>query len=326
MKQDYMDLLEPAQFGAPSVAQDNWNHEAVDDTWWQESTVFTWGDAKTRSAGEARFGMHFNQGVSNLYSWIVLDEQMISKRLVTEQPLPANILDASIAGCRVETIEPLMRYALTVVDGDLTIEGEWENFRHPLTMGYNVGGATIAKGHYNAMGRLKGTGRYRGKTFDVDAVGFNDHSWGVRRSHLPASRSLFCVFDENFCIMAIPVSTGTQRTMVGYVYRDGKLGRLLTESKMGYSFRDDWVTPAGCDALLVDDLGRELHLEGWTFGPCSTQPMGHGKYVTHAGAGFRCDGREGSGILESAQFKGVPPSLRELGLPADSWWLSEDVA
>ena len=82
------------------------------------------------------------------------------------------------------------------------------------------------------MGRITGDGVYRGRRFAIDAVGFSDHSWGERKSHLPASRSLSCVFDPGFYLMAIPVSTGAHQTMVGYAYRDGVLGRMLTESEM----------------------------------------------------------------------------------------------
>jgi hypothetical protein len=322
---DYMTVLEPPPFGAPPEAADNANHPASDDKWWQESALFTWGDAEHQFGGEIRLGMHVNQGVANLYTWTVRGEDLIDRRLVIDQPLPpGGILNADIAGASVRTLEPLCRYQLSLDHGDLSLRLLWRNFRHPLTMGYNVGRATIANGHYNAMGEVTGTGRYRGATFDVCAVGFSDHSWGVRKTHLPASRALFCVFGEDFYITAIPVSTGQSRMMVGYVFKDGILGRLASTCEMGYRFRDDWITPAGCDARLVDDQGREFHVTGWTFGPSSTQTMGHGKYVTHAAAGFRCADRRGSGILESSQFKGMPPSIAALGLDPGSWWVNED--
>jgi len=322
---DYMTLQPPAQMGPPPSAQDNWNHAPTDDSiWWQESGLFTYGDASTGFGGEMRFGMHANQEKANLYTWHVVDGEMVDRRIVIDQPLGfEHILQSDIAGASVRTIDPLSAYELRLAHEDFEIEGQWRHFRQPFSMGYNVGGATIAKGHYNIMGRLTGTGRYKGREFPINAVGFSDHSWGVRRSHLPASRSLFCVFDEDFYIMAIPVCSGTTRSMVGYLFRDGKVGVLQTESEMGYSFRDDWVSPAGCNARLIDEHGREVRLKGWTIGPSSTQTMGHGKYVTHCVAGFECEGREGSGILESAQFKGMPPSIRALDVDHDSWWFSE---
>lgn len=221
------------------------------------------------------------------------------------------------------TIEPLIRYALSIETGDVALDLEWRNFRHPLTMSFNAGGATLAKGHYNAMGEASGTLRWKGRSIPIRAGGFSDHSWGVRRQHLPASRSFFCVFDPDFYAMAIPISTGTTRAVVGYVFADGKLGRLESETALGYRFREDWVSPAGCDARLIDEHGREFAITGETFGPASTWPMGHGKFVTHAPARFRCGDRAGQGILESAQYMGVPPAARALGLAPESWWLND---
>lgn len=324
MNDGSMRIIPAADFDAPPATADNGNHSPIDDKWWQESALFTFANARDRLGCWIRFGTHANQGVANLYSWTMLGDEMINRRMVIDQPLPPAVLDGSIAGARVKTLEPLMRYAITLETDDLHMRLEWRNFRHPLSMSYNVGGATIAKGHYNAMGRATGTGIWRGREFPIDCVGFSDHSWGVRRQHLPASRSLFCVFDEDFYITAIPVSTGTARSMVGYVFKDGVLGRLGSECRMGYGFRDDWVTPAGCEAELFDDKGRTFRVSGRTLGPSSTWPMGHGKFVTHATAAFECDGREGSGILESSQFKGVPPSAAALGLDPDSWWLNDE--
>ena len=252
-----MTVLAPAEFGPKPTQIDNANHTASPDKWWQESILFTWTDVEKRTGGEIRFGMHANQGVANLYSWTLFNGEMVDRRLVTEQSLPQGELsNATIAGACLRTIEPLMEFAISLSHDDLELELKWRNFRHPLTMGFNVGGATIANGHYNAMGEATGFARYRGQELAIHGYGFSDHSWGVRKSHLPASRSLFCVFDADFYLMAIPISTGTARTMVGYSYKDGLLGRLNATSEMGYCFRDDWITPASCNAKLFDEHGR----------------------------------------------------------------------
>jgi hypothetical protein len=321
---DHMTLLDAAQFGAEPLPLDNRNHTPTNDKWWQESVLFTWGDAACSFGGEIRLGIHPNQGAANLYAWVMLNGEMIVRRFFVDLPLPpGDLLDTSLAAVIVRTIVPLSRYRLCLRLDGLTLELVWRNFHHPLSMSFNLGGATIANGHYNAMGELKGIGSYRGQEIEVNSVGFSDHSWGVRKSHLPASRSLFCVFGEDFYITAIPISTGAARAMVGYVMKDGLLGRLSSQSEMGYSFRDDWLTPAGCNADLIDEDGRKFRVTGHTIGPSSTQPLGHGKFVTHATANFICDGRQGSGILESSQFKGIPPGVTALGIDPNSWWVSD---
>ncbi|MBA2933782.1 hypothetical protein HZF05_06675 [Sphingomonas sp. CGMCC 1.13654] len=318
-----LEQVASADFGPPPSLSDNANHPPVADTWWQESALFTFADAEVGFGCWLRFGAHYNRGAANLYTWTTLGDDVLDRRMLIDQPLPpGDMTECAIGGASVATIEPLMRYALALDIEDCVLRLEWRNFRHPLTMSFNAGGATLAKGHYNAMGEATGTLRWKGREIAIRAGGFSDHSWGVRRQHLPASRSFFCVFGDDFYAMAIPISTGSTRAVVGYVFADGKLGRLESESALGYHFREDWVSPAGCDARLVDEHGRVFAITGETFGPSSTWPMGHGKFVTHAPARFQCDGRDGQGILESAQFAAIPPAAISLGLPHDSWWLS----
>ena len=100
----------------------------------------------------------------------------------------------------------------------------------PIHMSYDVAGATVAQGHYNTIGRAVGELRCGGRTVEINADGFCDHSWGVRRSHLPGSRWLVAVFDPTFFIMAIPILTDQGRHMVGYVMDGGVLGALAESS------------------------------------------------------------------------------------------------
>ena len=312
-----------AAFGPPPLPSDNWNHPIADDKWWQESVVFSFTDVANRLGCWLRLGMHPNQQVSNIYTWTGFGDELIDHRMLIDQPAPRDILQSSIGGATVRTIDPLRSYDIVIEQDDTRIEVVFSLYHHPVTTSYNVGAATVARGHYDGTGKAVGRLIYKGRETPINAVGFTDHSWGVRRKHLPASRVLWAIFDEDLYFLAIPVSTGETRTMIGYAYKDGVLGRLLTESTMGYSFREDWLTVSACNSRLVDDKGREFRLTGSTFGPSSTLPMGHGKFVTHASASFQCEGRQGGGILESAQFMGVPPTATALGLPEDSWWLKE---
>ena len=250
---------------------------------------------------------------------------MIYRRMFVDQPLPASdLLDSTIAVASVSTLNPLMSYKIGLTDGELQLNLTWTSFDWPRTMGFNVGGATIAAGHYNMMGRIDGEVTFKGRSVPVNAAGFSDHSWGVRRQHLPASRCLFAAFDADFYIMAIAVLTQTDRRMIGYAWADGRLGMVGDDSQLGYAIAEDWFTVAGCDAHLIDEHGRHFHVTGRTIGPSSTQPMGHGKLVHHAVAKFACDGRDGRGILETSfPTTMLPGQVEELGLAPDSWWLRD---
>ena len=273
--------------------------------------------------------MHPNQGVANLYAWIVWEGRMIYRRLIIDQPLPkGDLTNGAIGPAAMRTIKPLMEFDVSLEVEGMSLKFRWTNFHWPKALSLNVGGASLAAGHYDMMGSLTGRLTVGGETFEVGGSGFMDHSWGVRRKHLPSSRSYFCVFDSEFYLMAIPVlSEAGERRVLGYVQADGKLGRLGTDSRLGYSIRDDWVTVAGCDSYFYDEFDRGFHITGHTIGPSSTQTMGHGKLVHHAVAEFECGGRMGRGILETAHPKVMHPDrIAELGVPSDSWWLTESKA
>lgn len=321
------DDIRYCHFGDPPVEADNDCHApTTDDPWWQESALFAWGDPRRGAGGWLRLAIHPNQKVANAYVWIVVRGKTVYRRQFTEQPLPASgLFDCTIAGCSIKTLQPMMAYALTVEAEALSLRVRWENFHWPLSMSLNVGAATLAAGHYNMMGQAVGEVVWRGEAFEVRGSGFSDHSWGVRRQHLPASRSYFCVFDREFYLMALPVlAADGSRHLLGYVRCDGRLGRLGTDSRFGYSMRDDWITVAGCDSTFYDEFDRAFHITGKTVSDSSTWAMGHGKLVHHAIARFECGGRIGGGILEVSHPKRMrPDQIAESGLDPDGWWLNE---
>ena len=316
-----------AQFGPPPLEGDNANHSPTsDDPWWQESALFGWGDPRRGHGGFLRWAIHPNQGVSNLYAWIAWRGRTVYRRQLTDQPLPAaELLNCTIGDCSVRTLKPLMAYDLALSAGKLAVRLRWQNFHWPLAMRLNVGSATLAAGHYNMLGDAIGQVSVDGQEFAVHGSGFSDHSWGVRRRHLPASRSYFCIFDPEFYLMALPVLTDEgERHLLGYVRCDGQLGRLGSDSTFGYAMRDDWITVAGCDSFFRDDLERGFHITGRTLSESSTWAMGHGKLVHHAVAEFECGGRLGRGILEVAHPRKMrPDQVAESGLDPAGWWLNE---
>ena len=137
-------------------ADNGFHPPPTDDKWWQESSLFTWGDPRRGFGGEVRVGMHPNQGVANLYTWIVWGGRLIYRRHFVDQPILKEVLNAKIASASVKTIEPLMHYEVTLKDENFALKLNWRNFHWPMAMGYNVGGATVTTGHYNMMGACSG--------------------------------------------------------------------------------------------------------------------------------------------------------------------------
>lgn len=307
------------------TSADNANHIPTDDEWWQESVLFMWGDPATGFGGEIRFGRHPNRGVANVYLFIVINGLRIVRKLFADLPPPAeNLLDTTLSGVTLRTIDPLSTFEVRVSAEGVDLDMRWESFHAPRTFNMNVGGATLATGHYNSIGRMTGRGSHAGHAFNIDACGFSDHSWGVRRRHVPASRFVVAVFDPEFYILAMPILTDDGPHMLGYVRDEGRFSTLVGPVDMGFSFRDDWFTPSACDATLTTDDARMYRLRGRSVGDSSTQPMGHGKLVTHAIGAFECQGRTGRGIIESSLPRRMSASqISDLGLSPDSWWVNE---
>ncbi len=316
--------LTDAPFPRADVSH-NANHPAGADQWWQESVLFNWSDPRRGLAGQYRLNIHPNRGAATLYTWTQVGGRMLDRRFVTDLPLPStDLTSCTVAGLTIETANPLHTYRIRLRTPDVQLDAEWTAFMPPIHMSYDVGGATVAEGHYNTLGRAVGSLTHDGGTVEINADGFADHSWGVRRKHLPGSRWLVAVFDPTFFVMAIPILTDAGRHMVGYVLDGGVLGALSSDYDVNMTFREDWITPAGCDARLWDHNGRGYRLTGHTVGPSSIQPFGHGKQVTHAPALYECGGRIGRGVLESSSPRRLMPSeLAALDLAPDSWWVSE---
>ena len=270
--------------------------------------------------GEYRFGLHHNRGVANVYTWTSVDGEIVDRRVAHDLPLPETpLLESNLAGVTFETIEPLTKYRIRMCHGELTADFVWTAFMPPVAMSLNHAGAKMAAGHYNTIGRAIGAGTYKGHAFTINGDGFHDHSWGRRKEQLPGSRFCVAVFDPEFFFLAMPVLGDDDRTtMLGYVAADGRLRRLANDYEMGYTMRDDWITPASCDARLFDEDGRGFRLLGRTVGPSSWQPFPQGKFVTHAKAEFECGGRLGRGILESTAPRYLSSAqLAAIGLPGD---------
>ncbi len=300
-------------------ASDWGRHEPDDDPWWQESAVFTWSDPLRRLGAEYRLGIHPVRGVANVYTWSVVGGRMVDRRLARDLPVPDGILDIDVAGLRLRTVEPGHVYDVDYEVGELRASMRWTAFMTPTTMTIKHGSLSVAAGHYNTLGRAEGTVTYQGTSYPVHGDGFHDHSWGHRKEPLPGSRWIVAVFDPEFYIMAMPILGNDGRSrMLGYIRYEGRLRSLVGDVQMGYSMRDDWVTPAGCDARLFDEDGRGFRLLGRTIGPSSSQPFPQGKFVTHAQAEFECGGRLGRGLLESTSPRFLNDEERvALDLPPD---------
>jgi hypothetical protein len=306
--------------------EDHAMHAPGDADWFQESAFFNFCDPAAGVFSYNRIGVHPNLGVANAYSFTTAEPLDLASRIFDHaQPLPAGpVTDCRVGHVAFTTVEPMREYRIRVERDDVSIDVTWRPFFWPISAHSAVGGASFASGHYNAIGRAVGTIASSAGSVAIDAFGYTDHSWGERKNHFPASKWLLAVFDEGHFVQAFPVLgvDGASRFLIGYAARDGRLRKLTNDFATGFAIREDWLTPASCDATLTDEDGRTFRLAGETFGPEGIYPFLHGKFCVHAGSRFTMDGRVGKGLLENSPPRAILGGYVErYGLDTGGMWL-----
>jgi hypothetical protein len=159
----------------------------------------------------------------------------------------------------------------------------------------------FARAHYEQHMRVSGTMTIDGETFELDATGLRDHSWGPRYwQAIHSYRWLTCTFGPDFGIMVSVISPqpGTE-TQSGVVVRGEQL-EPIRRVELDSQFTPGTPFHTGMVARLGLENGEELVLEGTVkcFIPLRNRRAG---MVTHIGEGmteYRCAGRTAFGISE----------------------------
>jgi hypothetical protein len=302
---------------------DNANHPPGEDPNWQESSLFCFFDTDTGVAGYHRIGVHPGDGSTRVYSWTTVGGDTVDRRMKVDLPLPdGDTTETQIGGVGIHTVEPLRAWELSVDGERAQMRCRWEGFSAPLTYSLDSGGSKLATGHYNALGRARGTVDVDGRTVEFNGVRYMDHSWGPRDANsILTHQWLLAIFGEDFWLHVMPVGLPRANVMFGYAFKDGTLHHLVeidTAFAVGY---DNRIARSG-SATVLDDGGRRFTVTGTAVGDSSLQAFGHGHFLTHRAARFECDGRPGMGLLEMGGPRSIPPSeFASLGLDANHPWL-----
>lgn len=127
-------------------------------------------------------------------------------------------------------------------------------------------GDAWAGGHLDFLGRVTGSLTLRGKSYEVDAMGGIDRSWGSRTELGQAAISYVHIpFDEDFGIHLVVGAEldGDEATYgplrFGYVYEGGKVYGI-TEATMKGSHVN--LLPTGNHIAVTDERGRSFEMYG----------------------------------------------------------------
>ena len=171
-------------------------HPANGDADWQESVYLTWRDQETGLGGNHRIGNEPNRGTANL--WCGVYHEGGTRFRHNDEDLALHRLDEhglTAGPQRLFHDGERLRFVLDADDCrmDLEIEDDDESVTDAgagTFAGSKGSAGAIFSNNFHAFCRARGTVTFDGRTSQIDASAWRDHSWGVRRwDSFVASRS-----------------------------------------------------------------------------------------------------------------------------------------
>jgi hypothetical protein len=212
--------------------------------------------------------------------------------------------DLTVAAVRVQEIEPLRSWELTVADGANALSLRWDGFSGTVPFPGLV--PAVAAGHYEQACAVTGNVGLNGHDVRVDGAGSRSHTWGVRAPEAVAgwhaiTGSLGGTATA-FSVWEVRALDGTV-TVDGYVH-DGGEDRRLVAAEVGHADGGE----GDLSLELTDEGGHRLVVRGVHHGAdVPVRPAGslagtevlHQRLVRLEAA----DGRQGFGLSEVLEHR-----------------------
>lgn len=280
---------------------------------WQESFYLGWVDIEKRMCGAHHISLS-PKGDTHVWSWLMVDGKVVARSQQHRLPLPEGDLeDMTVGSLSVKAGETLRDLQLQALYDNARASLTFRAVCDPVEMNLNQDDTILSDLHYEAMGMVSGTVEIDGRTIDINASAWHDHSWGAREfSTNPSHRWLFAVFGEDLAISVFSFVTGQRRAQFGWVFDNGTV-YPVRRAAFHAVVNDDGMTPEGCTADIFTQGNRGYRVKG----TCEASALmgGIGWFGVDGATLFECGGRLGQGYLEVAELKTMTAEMRaELGL------------
>ena len=294
--------------------EDEGRHAAGPEEAWQESVYLAWRDVRSGVGGQHRIGNEPNRETANLWCGVYSDSGA-RFRYNDEGVRLRHCERGAGLECGPQAMfhdGEALRFLLASDDCrlDLVVHDPpgWLTWIEKST---NALDGKIYSDHYNGHCRVSGEATLAGRSYEIDAMAWRDHSWGARHwDSIACTRSLGGGFDTGLTF-SILTFLGTDGTLLrrGYVARDGK--RVpMREAELWVAIEEDGVSARG-GALTCT-------VEGGTRHDFDFEVTGGMMGVTRERFGFESivrvhtrDESEGWGFLEinnNPRLGAAPPS------------------
>lgn len=251
---------------------DRFHFDQMGDDWWATETAwFSFHDPARRLGGWFYHLFRPNIGTVAGGTWIWDD----SAHLPWEVPYSTNYSALAIprdqdldairlpTGVAIRVLEPCMRYAIEVADGDrleanLIFAGVMPP--EPLT----ATGSTFGSAHhFDQFMQVTGHIVLHGERIDIDCIGMRDRTWGRRPEDRPRQAAYVtgAVDADNGFLAVSNVRPEGDVIAYGFLRRDGRTVALARgERRVVRDTGHGWITRIEIDAQ--DAEGRSLHAIG----------------------------------------------------------------
>jgi hypothetical protein len=259
---------------------DRFHPAASNDSWWSETSWFSFAHPAERLSGSFYPLFRPNLGICSL-AVSVWDDSAAEpwrarySRADWHLPLPETNLDhLALGALRYEVLEPLRRYRVTYQDGErFSAELEYEGL-----IPVHEAGIRDGHGHLDQPCRVSGEIVLRGRRIAIDHPDMRDRSWSVRRDDgttrgaysyaIAGARDAFLAM--SFASPGLGGRGDVQPIVTGFLVRDGEKSPLVAGTRR--IERDGAASwPARVEIEARDALGRELRARGTTLNRFANQ-------------------------------------------------------
>jgi hypothetical protein len=243
------------------------SHEpASDDPDWQESVFVHWYDRAAGVGGVCRIGHEPNRpggGRSALQCFVATTDGIRFRRNDFQLPFAEAVTPGGFrsGGSQWHVDDGAPR--LVIDEPGLSVDLSMDKF-YPLTDFFPPSSSMaqdFAKDHYETSGRIRGSVRIDGRSFDVDGMHHRDHSWGLRKTMtLKSHRWISGTFGPDLSFGSILWHASDESLVkVGYLVRDGEIQYAADVDAVTY-LEPDGLTHRGGEVTWSMPDGEVLTL------------------------------------------------------------------
>ena len=288
-------------------SEDEQIHAIGSDPHWQESFYFNWADPEQRAFTLARIGFRFNQQKIDGLIVSIRDGEPDLVYPAANLPHQGSWDDQSpetgmrSRGFTVTMEEPLRRWRLQL-RGRSGMDVVFEAHTPPFD--YHAGGrrlaATMTGDHFEQTGSVAGWTNFKGRRFEISALGQRDKSWGVRDwPRVEGWNWISGQFDRDLSFNLMQTFEGGEPFDNGFFFEDGE-SHAVESMKIRYRWGKRSHRPGTAQIHAIDSRGREHQIDAEVLG--SFPLLKSGGLLEECHARFRIEmpsgPRIGQGVIE----------------------------